>query len=79
MSGLVKSRICTIEALNKIKSGEELGYYKWYESLIFGRKYVSEDAGPQEEWIVVCNIARRLKAIGLYMEDLNSIVFSFRA
>ena len=47
VSGLVKNRMCAIEALKKIKSGEELGCYKWYESLIAGRKYVSEDAGPQ--------------------------------
>ena len=75
---LVKNRMCAIEALNKIKSGEELGCYKWYESLIAGRKYVSEDAGPQEEWMVVCNIAQRQKDKGPYMEDLNSIVFFFR-
>ena len=71
--------MCTIEALNKIKSSKELGCFKWYESLIFGRKCVSENAGPQEEWIVVCNIAWRVKDKGPYMADLNSVVFFFRA
>ena len=71
--------MCAIEALNKKKSGEELGCYKWYESQIFGRKYVSKDVGPQEEWILVCNIAWRLKDNGPYIEDLNSVVFFFKA
>ena len=68
--------MCVIKALNLTISSEELDYYKWYESLIFGRKCVTNDAGPQEEWIVVCNIARRVKDKGSYMEDLNSTVFS---
>ena len=55
-SELVKSRMCAIKALNRIILGEGLGYNKWYESQIFGRKCVSKDVGPQEEWIVVCNI-----------------------
>ena len=50
--GMVGSHACAIAALNRIISSEELGRYKWYQSLISNRKCASEDVG-----IVVSHIA----------------------
>ena len=39
--------MCATTALNWTISGEELGHYKLYWSLIFSRKCVNEDVRPQ--------------------------------
>ena len=45
--GLVGSCVCATAALNQTISGEELGRYKWYQSIISNRKCASEDVGSQ--------------------------------
>ena len=57
--GLVRSCVCAPVALNRTISGEELGCYKWYQSLISSQKCASKDVESLRG--VDCGVPHRLE------------------
>ena len=52
----VGSCVCAIAVLNWTILSEELGCFKWYQSLISCRMCANKDVGPQGRWEVDCSI-----------------------
>ena len=51
--------MCATATLNKTISGEGLGRYKWYQSLISNHKCANKDVGPSRR--VDCDVPHHLE------------------
>ena len=65
--GLVGSRVCAIIALNRTILSEELGRYKWYQSLISSWKCANNVVGPPKGGGLWCPISLKERNFKVYI------------